>query len=59
MHRFLGNETNHRILVRKANRYDWFVILEGPAPIPVEYGHIAEDGTRVEGLRILRGAFDM
>lgn len=40
-------------------RVDSLVSLVGPAPLSVEYGHRAADGTHVAGLYILTRAADL
>ena len=43
----------HRITQTKG-KLDHYVNLEGEAPLSVEEGHHAKDGTWVEGLHVLR-----
>lgn len=43
----------HRIEVEKG-RLDRYVNLVGPGALSVETGHVAKDGTVVQGLNILR-----
>lgn len=52
----------HRIEVEsrtsdiKFGHIDWYVLLVGPAPISVEFGHRAENGRWVNGLYIITRA---
>jgi hypothetical protein len=41
------------------DKVDSFVSLVGPAPLSVEYGHSAADGSHVEGLHILSRAAEL
>jgi hypothetical protein len=40
-------------------KVDSLISLVGPAPLSVEYGHAAADGSHVEGLHILSRAADL
>jgi hypothetical protein len=40
-------------------KVDSLISLVGPAPLSVEYGHTASNGTHVEGLHILSRAADL
>jgi hypothetical protein len=41
------------------DKVDSFVSLVGPAPLSVEFGHAAADGSHVEGLHILSRAAEL
>lgn len=50
------NDGDHEVQLRLGAQTDAFVELVGPAPLAVERGHYAPDGSWVEGLHVLRDA---
>lgn len=50
------DDGDHEVQLRLGAQTDAFVELVGPAPLAVERGHYAPDGTWVEGLHVLRDA---
>ena len=58
MHRDTGAHRvgYERIRSEKFGHIDHYVVMTGPAPISVEFGHVAENGRWVQGLYIITRA---
>lgn len=50
------DDGDHEVQLRLGAQTDAFVELVGPAPLALERGHFAGDGSWVEGANILRDA---
>ncbi|MGZ3140802.1 DUF5403 family protein [Lentzea chajnantorensis] len=50
------DDGSHEVVLRLGSSTDAFVELVGPAPLALERGHYARDGSWVEGAHILRDA---